>query len=198
MSDQHPDSGSDAPRITPRLIGQQKWLSLLAGREDEPFVSSSPGVYVVPLNYANEVMFTLEPRNSDGEYVLSLPGGAVEEAERAAFAAQREMQEEIGFKASKLDYLGRIHPLARHADWHIDLFVAQGLMPSRRVGDESYKIEIVRAHIGAFESLITEGRLTDANVISALYLARGFMNGQYQSPGRRPADENPPESTSDA
>jgi hypothetical protein len=51
-------------------------------------------------------------------------------------------------------------------------------MPSRKLGDEVYRIEVERVPFDTFEGLITAGRLHDANAIAALYMARQFIGGR--------------------
>jgi ADP-ribose diphosphatase len=104
--------------------------------------------------------------------VLYLPGGAVNPGMSIEDSAQHELQEEIGFRAGRIEHLLKIDPLVRHALWQIDLYLARDLIPSRLQGDEEYQIEIVPFPFDDFESLIQSGRLTDAVVIAALYLAR--------------------------
>jgi ADP-ribose diphosphatase len=161
-----------------RIIARHKWMALCAGYNDEPFVDVQPGLYVVPLNYAGEILFIREPAIHNGESVLSLPGGVVDSDESPAEAANRELQEEIGYKADVLFPIGVLNPLARHARWDIHLFLARNLMPSRKIGDEIYQIEVERVPFDQFEALITSGRLRDSNVIAALYLVRQFIGGR--------------------
>lgn len=161
-----------------RVIAQHKWLTLGAGYNDEPFVQTQPGVYIVPLNYAGEVLLIREPAIYNSELVLGLPGGVIEEGESPAEAANRELQEEIGYRADVLFPLGMIQPLARYADWNIYPFLARNLVPSRRIGDEVYQIETERVPLADFETLITSGWLHDSNVIAVLYMARQFVGGK--------------------
>jgi ADP-ribose diphosphatase len=145
---------------------------ICSGFQDEPYVAANDGVMIVPLTGKNEVLFIREPARTTGLPVLSLPSGAVNPGMSAAESAQHELQEEIGFRAGRLDHLAGLNPLARHTLWHIDLYLAQDLRPSQIQGDEDYTIEIVPIPFHGFESLIFAGELTDAVVISALYLAR--------------------------
>ncbi len=161
-----------------RLIAQHKWLSLWTGYNDEPFVESSPGVAIIPINYAGEVLFIHEPAVTNGQRVLTLPAGAVEVGEDPAEAANRELQEEIGYKADVLFPLGALQPLSRHAIWTVHLFLARNLMPSRKMGDEIYQITIERVPFEGFESVIADGRLRDSTWIAGLYLARSLVQGK--------------------
>lgn len=158
------------------IICTHRWMSICQGFEGEPYILSSPGTYIVPLNEAGEVLFVLEPRRVDAQVVLSLPGGAVDENEEWVVSANRELQEEIGYKAGRLDYLGSLNPAVRVADWQIHIFLGRDLTPSKLKGDESYEMPIERIPLSQLEALIASKRLTDAMIIASLYMARGLID----------------------
>lgn len=163
------------PTHEDRVIARHKWLTLCAGLWDEPYLTTEDGIFVVPVNDQGEVLFIVEPSVVDGHPVLSLPAGVIDPGETPAGAANRELQEEAGVKANRLNLLGSVDPLARHACWKMHLFLGCDLVPSRLEGDEVFTIQVERVALGDFEALIDAGRLTYAPVIAALYLARRFI-----------------------
>ncbi|RPJ01842.1 MAG: NUDIX domain-containing protein [Chloroflexi bacterium] len=164
--------------IDHHFVARHKWMELWTGYNDQPYLRVPAGVYIVPMNYAGEVMMIREPAIHSGEWVLELPGGKIDEGESPSQAANRELQEEIGYKAEVLFPLAVLNPLTRHARWDLHLFLARNLMPSRMMGDEIYQIEIERVPLETFEPLIASGRLQDSSVIAALYMARQFISGK--------------------
>jgi 8-oxo-dGTP pyrophosphatase MutT (NUDIX family) len=158
-------------------------MALGVGFNDEPFVESSPGAFVIPINYAGDILFIREPIIYSGEYTLTLPGGGIKDGENPMAAANRELQEETGYRAEVMFPLGALRPLARHGRWEIHLFLARNLVPSKQIGDEIYQIEVERVPFDEFETLIASGRLRDSTIIAGLYLARRFMAGKLVSGG---------------
>ncbi len=104
-----------------------------------------------------------------------MPAGAVDPNEASADAANRELQEECGYKSKRLDFLGTISPLARHSNWKIDVFLGRELIRSELEGDESYEIEYERVPFSQVDEIILAGKIYDSNVIAALYLAKIFL-----------------------
>jgi ADP-ribose diphosphatase len=156
-----------------KVLAHHIWMSLNSGYRNEPFMSASDGVMVVPVNAAGEVLFIHEPTIFSGQPVMFLPGGAVDEGESPVEAANREMQEEIGFRAARLELLYEFHPLARHAQMRIFAVLARELSESRLVGDEPYQIPIMPYPLKNFERLLSDGgQQCDSTVIAALYMAR--------------------------
>ena len=91
-------------------------------------------------------------------------------------AALRELQEEIGYTAKRLDFfLGEVRPFSKYVAlqkalsiWHVNWCqVAQG--------DERYPILVRQVPLKDFECLITSKQMLDASVIAALFLARSFL-----------------------
>jgi ADP-ribose diphosphatase len=159
----------------PGLVAHHRWLSLHRGFNDEPYVVSSPGVFIVPVDEHENVLFIREPAIATGKSVLTLPGGGVDGDEDHAAAANRELQEEIGFKAQRLDYLGEISPETRHTMWIVHTYLARDLVESTLKGDEIYEILVERIPLKDFESLIQSKQLNDGLIIAALYMARSLI-----------------------
>jgi ADP-ribose diphosphatase len=132
---------------------------------------------IAPLASDGDVLLSVEPAPAfNGESTLILPGGIVEPNETPSAAANRELQEEIGYKAGRLDLLGELRPYSKYLSVRSFVYLARDLSPGRLTGDEGYEIEVERVPLGDFESLIVDGRLRDARVIAALFLARNFVN----------------------
>jgi len=157
-------------------ICRHRWLALCRGLHGEPFIRESPGgVLIVPLTDADEVLFIVEPAVTDGSPVMCLPAGASEEGETPIETANRELQEEIGYRAGALHVLSELRPLARHAEWRMHAVLARDLLPGRLSGDEQHEIAVEPVLLSQFEELVDAGRLLDSGCIAALFLARRFL-----------------------
>ncbi len=141
----------------------------------EEVVQAADEALVVPLTAGGEVLLTLEPSAAFGEPTLILPGGIVEAGESPAETANRELQEEIGYKSERLDYLGELRPFSKYLTVRSYIFLARDLIPSKLASDEDYEVGLERVPLSDFESLIANGRLHDARVIAALYMARKLV-----------------------
>ena len=155
---------------------QGTYFSIRRDASGSDYVASTGDeVLIVPLTAANEVILTIEPAPAFGEPALILPGGETAPNRPYAETANLELQEEIGFKAGQLDYLGELRPWSKYLAVRSFVYLARDLTASSLPGDEEYEIGIERVPLAAFEDLITQGRLLDARVIAALFLARRFL-----------------------
>jgi len=161
----------------PTTYYQGAYFSIVADATGGEYVASSGDeVLVVPLTAANEVLLTIEPAPAfGGAPTLILPGGETAPNRTYAETANLELQEEIGFKAGQLDFLAELHPWSKYLAVRSFVYLGRDLIASSLPGDEDYKIGIERVPLAGFEALIAEGRLLDARVIAALFLARRFL-----------------------
>ena len=160
-----------------KILCQHRWMGLGIGDRGEPFVQiDGDGVFVVPITENNEVVMIVEPSVTEKESILGLPAGTIDPGETSKASANRELQEESGYKSEQLDYLGTLRPMSRHSNWKIDVYLGRKLVPSKIEGDEGYEIELKKLPFDQIEEAIMSGRLDDSNVISALYLARLFLD----------------------
>ena len=133
---------------------------------------------IVPINENNEVLFIREYFDAIDEYQISLPKGAIEEGHDALTTANKELQEEIGYKAGRLDELGMVTASPGYYNLKTHIFLARDLQESKLEGDEEEEFEIIKYPFEKFEDLIDEGKLTEARIITALYLARRYLKDQ--------------------
>lgn len=130
---------------------------------------------LVPLDKNNNVYFIKEYFYAIDEYQLGLPKGRIDEGYDALVTANKELQEEIGMKAGKLDFLGTYTMAPGYYTQKTNIYLARDLSESKLSGDEEEALEIIKHPFGNFEELIKSEQLTEARMIAALYLAKSFL-----------------------
>jgi ADP-ribose diphosphatase len=162
--------------IPSTVLHQSRWFSIRTNAAGEEFLASTGDeVLVVPLTAAGEVILTVEPSTAFDEPTLILPGGEVKPGVSHEEQANQELQEEVGYRAGRLDFLGELRPWSKYLAVRSFVYLGRELSASWLPGDEHYEIGVELAPLAAFEPLIAAGRLTDARVIAALYLAREIL-----------------------
>jgi ADP-ribose diphosphatase len=158
-----------------------EYFTLRADARGEWFIHAADEVLVVALDADDTVLFALEPSPAFAEEVVILPGGMTEAGEALEETANRELQEELGVKACRLDLLGELRPWSKYLSVRSFVFVGRELVPSRLSGDEKVPVGLLRVPWRAVDSLIAEGRLRDARTIAALYLTRRALGQAYET-----------------
>lgn len=138
-------------------------------------LAKSDTALIVPIDRDNNLILVREYFAAIDEYQLGLPKGRIEEGASEKETANKELQEEIGFKAGKLESLGVLTMTPGYSTQKTHVFLAQDLSEGRLKGDELEELEIVKCPFEKFEELIDSGQLTEARMIAALYLAKNFL-----------------------
>jgi ADP-ribose diphosphatase len=155
-------------------VQSDAYFTLMADAEGEGYVHCGDAVGVVPVTEAGEALLAFEYSPAFGHEILTLVSGSIADGESLEAAANREIQEELGYRAGRLDFLGELHPF-KYLTTRVFVFLARELMPSRLVGDETHAITERRVALNCFSDLCLAGELSDAGAISALCLARDSL-----------------------
>lgn len=130
---------------------------------------------IVPVNIHNELILVKEYFPAIDQYQLGLPKGRIEKGLDPKENANKELQEEIGFKANKLEELAILTMSPGYITQKTHVFLARNLVESSLPGDEEEPLEIVLYPFEKFENLIKLGKLTEARMIAALFLSRVYL-----------------------
>ncbi|MCP5028115.1 MAG: NUDIX hydrolase [Actinomycetia bacterium] len=137
---------------------------------DRDIVRHPGAVSVVPV-IDGEVVLVRQYRAALNADLLEIPAGKLDIAgEDLAQAAQRELGEEVGYRAGRLDLLARFHNSAGFCDEMSYVFLGTDLteVPLDNQGIEEEHMTIERVKLGRVPELIASGALTDAKTIIGL------------------------------
>ncbi len=142
------------------------------GTEISRDIVRHPGaVSVVPLLDSGEVVLLRQFRAPLGREILEIPAGKLDvEGEDLEAAASRELVEEVGLEAEKLDRLLSIHNSVGFCDEICHVYLATGLreVDHDRQGPEEMYMQEVRIPLGATPKMIESGEITDAKTVIGL------------------------------
>lgn len=155
---------------------QGRYFAIVADETHGEFVRTGDEVLVVPFTTGGDVLLAVEPSAAFEEPAWVLPGGETKPDEPHAETADRELQEELGYRAGRLDFVAELRPFSKYLTTRSFVFLARDLEPSVLDGDEDYEIGIERVPLAGFEREVAAGRLLDARVVAALFLARRFVD----------------------
>jgi ADP-ribose pyrophosphatase YjhB (NUDIX family) len=122
------------------------------------YVYRIPTVAVLAFDAKHRIILTREYKEYRRGFVWHLPVGKVESGHQPKTAAQKELQEEAGFKAKKLKLF---HQTPRHFGWPLYAFVATGLSPYKLTGDPGEDIRPMPMSLPKAEKLALTGELED-------------------------------------
>ncbi|MDE3052366.1 MAG: NUDIX hydrolase [Gemmatimonadota bacterium] len=112
-------------------------------------------------------------RHAAAGYLYEIPAGRLNDGEDPAQCAVRELAEETGYRAGRVEHLFSMFTTPGFTDERIHVFLASGLSegPTAHEADEILKVEQVP--VSRALALIEGGEIQDAKTaLSILYLAR--------------------------
>ena len=152
------------------------------GSRHEREVVHHPGaVGVVPVHEDGSVTLVRQYRVALDDDLWEVPAGRRDvHGESTATTAQRELAEEAGLRADRLDHLVTFHNSPGFTDEAVVVYEATGLseVPDDRQGIEEQHMLVERIPLAEALDMVDDGRITDAKtVIALLAVARRRMSG---------------------
>ncbi len=142
----------------------------------ERLIGSPQGaVLVVPVLEDDTILLIREYAAGVDRYELALPKGRIEQGEAILEAANREIMEEIGYAAHKLNHLTSLSLAPGYLGHYTHVVLAQDLYPQKREGDEPEEIEVVPWKLTHLNELLLEDEFTEARSMAALFLTRELL-----------------------
>lgn len=135
----------------------------------------SGSVMIVPVINDHQIYLVKEYAVGTERYELTFPKGLVDANESALTAANRELQEELGFAANKLIPLKSLALMPGFSASMMNVYIACDLYPSQLEGDEPEPIEAVMFDLNDPASLLNHPHFADARSIAAFFLAQRFL-----------------------
>jgi 8-oxo-dGTP pyrophosphatase MutT (NUDIX family) len=147
-------------------------------RFERDFVHHPGAVVMVPLDErTDEVIFVRQYRAPLEIALLELPAGKRDvEGEPPEVTAARELVEETGMEAGRLELMGRFFNSPGFSDEQSWCFLATDLkaVPDSRHGVEEEYMTVERHSLSRALELIHSGEIMDAKTIVGLYWAKSF------------------------
>jgi len=147
------------------------------GERFEREIVHHPGaVAMVPLHEDGSVTLVHQYRAAVGDTMWEIPAGMRDVAnESPEETAQRELAEEVGLQAGRLEYVARFHNSVGFSDEAVVIYLATELseVPDDRQEAEEEHMEVERMPLATALAMVADGRITDAKtVVALLTLAR--------------------------
>jgi ADP-ribose pyrophosphatase len=162
-------SGSAQPKRGFRVVVSKERFTLPNGRVLVLDIVKHPGAAaIVPFASEGDVLLIRQYRHATRGTILEVPAGKIDPGEAPIDTAARELEEEIGQRAGRIEALGSIWTTPGFTDEKIHLFAGFELTPADSQPEDDEIIESFRIALDDALQLIWRGELTDAKSALAL------------------------------
>ena len=145
-------------------------------RQYERMMGTGRGaVMVIPMIDEETMLLVREYCAGTHSYILGFPKGLIDEGELAEQAANRELQEEIGYGSEQLEKVTELMMAPAFFNAKMTIYLARELYPAKLEGDEPEPLELVYWSIKDYKALLQQTDFTEARSIAALMLVRDLL-----------------------
>ncbi|MDD3171669.1 MAG: NUDIX hydrolase [Bacilli bacterium] len=115
-----------------------------------------------------EILFVKQFRYALGTDVLELPAGKIEANEDPLTTITRELMEEVGIKATKIESMGYILPTPGYSSEKIYLFYVEEYEECPSHFDEDESLEVISLSISEAYQMMEQSQIIDAKTLCLL------------------------------
>ncbi|MGB9729786.1 MAG: NUDIX hydrolase [Thermoprotei archaeon] len=126
----------------------------------------------------NTILMVKQYRRAVDKILLELPAGTLKIGETPEQCAARELEEETGYKARKIEKLGAFYLAPGYSNEILHVFIAKELEKSQQKLEIDEDIRVEKIGIKELLTMINNGEIKDAKTIASIFL---FLNKLYSA-----------------
>lgn len=133
------------------------------------------GAVVVPVTDEGKIILVTQFRYPFQKVLMEFPAGKLDAGEDPMKCAERELEEETGFKAGKIKKLGEIYTAPGYCTEILHLYLARELKPGNHNREEGeLGMRIYEFTVKEVEDKIAKGEIVDGKTICGIYYLKSF------------------------
>ena len=133
-------------------------------------------VVIVPVDENGNILLVRQYRHATGKDLLELPAGTLDGEEPFEACAAREIREETGMEAGKLQRIGGFYLAPGYSSEFMAVFLATDLKYNPLAGDEDEFLEVEQIPVKDSFSMFERDGILDAKSLAAWLLAKPHLD----------------------
>jgi 8-oxo-dGTP pyrophosphatase MutT (NUDIX family) len=152
---------------------RRDWLKTPDGRETRfDIVEHGGSVIIIPVDEHGNLLFVRQYRHAAGTDLLELPAGTRDGDEPYEDCAAREIREETGMAAGKLERIGDFYLAPGYSTEFMAVFLATDLSHDPLEADADEFLQVEKIPVKKALEMAGRGEVPDAKSLAALFLVR--------------------------
>jgi ADP-ribose pyrophosphatase len=150
------------------------------GRETKlEIVDHGGSVVIIPIDDEQNLLFVRQYRHAAKADLLELPAGTRDEEEPFEECAAREIREETGMRAGKLQKVGAFYLAPGYSTEFMVVFIATELKEDPLKADDDEFLQLEKIPVKKAVEMAEHGEVPDAKSLAALLLARSHLEKYF-------------------
>jgi ADP-ribose diphosphatase len=182
--------GGRARALSRRVVYEGKVLSLHVDEVEEPgevrtkreIVRHHGSVAALPVLPDGRMILVRQYRYAVDDALWELPAGRLDPGEDPQAGIQRELREEIGHRAERLERMAFFFTTPGFCDEAMHVFRATELVPDAAKGDEDERIEIGRFALDDVRRMVVAGEIREGKTLVAVLMEIARRAGALPAP----------------
>lgn len=141
-------------------------------------VEHNGGVALAAITPEGKMVMVRQYRKPAEKAILEVPAGKIEKGEDHRLTAERELKEETGYTAGKIEFITSFYSSIGYSTEVIYLYFATDLTPGETDFDENEAIELYEYELPELKEMVLRGEIEDAKTIAAILLVESIMEKQ--------------------
>ncbi len=158
-------------------VDECRWKAADGTEIRRAFIRHPGAVLIVPELEEERFVLIRNRRVAVGQAIWEFPAGTLESGEPPAVTAARELTEETGYVAGRIEPLGTFYTSPGFTDELMHVFVARELVSGEQQLESHEEIEVETRGRADVEAMIRSGEFIDGKSIAALLLWQESISG---------------------
>lgn len=138
-------------------------------------VEHNGGVALAAVTPEGKMVMVRQFRKAAEKAILEVPAGKIEKGEDHCLTAERELKEETGYTAGRIEYVTSFYSSIGYSTEVIYLYFATDLTPGETDFDDNESIEILEYELPELKKMVFSGEIEDAKTIAAILLVESLI-----------------------
>ncbi|TYO97822.1 NUDIX domain-containing protein [Desulfallas thermosapovorans] len=143
-------------------------------------VNCADAVAIVALTDVDEVLMVKQYRHPTSQELWEIPAGKIEAGEDPLSCAQRELEEETGYRAGDWHQICSFYTSPGFCTEQLHLLLARDLTKYNQKPDQDEFIEVEKIPVSVAVQMVTGGEILDAKTIIGLLTAEKYIRKIYK------------------
>ena len=151
-------------------------VTVQGGTSYREIIEHNGGAVIAALTEDKKLVMVRQYRKPADKVMLEDPAGKIDPGEKPLDAAVRELKEETGYTAAKVEFLTQFYPSVGYSEEVLYLYLCTGLTPGETNFDENEAIDIEEVELDRLFKMAMSGEIDDAKTLIAILMVKALVD----------------------